>query len=217
MKKLLILFIASFFSVALAVETYQLVRVEIPPHHNNIQLQPGQTHLFSAMAFDEQGALLPDFHPHWKVTDMDGFETTIPGVIDQNGYFEAGRAYYGKFKIMAYDSETGLFDQVEIQLSPYNYGQVAHVSVQPTYITSTRGMSHYLWVACYDYEGRVLPSCSLNYRVYDVFGSPHYYDVAYITNDSYLHVRPWAPQGQYRIEFHAVNSSAWTQMRLDIY
>ncbi|HLD74329.1 MAG TPA: hypothetical protein VJB34_05455 [Bdellovibrionota bacterium] len=211
----LVFFMISSF--ALAAERQMLVRVEIMAHHKNIQLQPGQTHLFGAVAFDEQGAFLPDFKPQWKVTDLDGFETTIPGTIDENGFFEAGRAYYGGFKIVALDSETGLFDEALVNVNLPPYGQVARVSVQPQYIASARGMSHFLWVACYDFEDQVLPSCNLNYRVYDVFGVPHYYDVAFITNDSYLHVRPWAPQGQYRIEFRPLNSNAWTDIRLDVY
>ena len=124
--------------------------------------------------------------------------------------------------IVSFFSVAGAYEftqvkKAEDQLTSAYYGEVWYVNIQPTYIMSPQGMSRYLWVACYDYEGRVLPSCSLNYQIYDVFGSPHYYDVAFITNDSYLHVRPWAPQGQYRIEFHAVNSNAWTDIRLDVY
>src|SRR3989344_2808204 len=121
MKRILVLFLASFFSVALAAERQMLVRVEILPHHKNIQLQPGQTHLFGAVAFDEQGSLLPDFHPQWKITDLNDFETTIPGIIDQNGYFEAGRAYFGGFKIVAFDPETGLSDAALVNLNPPQY------------------------------------------------------------------------------------------------
>src|SRR3989338_6707850 len=124
MRKILVFFLAGFFSLALAAETHTLVRVEIMPYHKNIQLQPGQTHLFSAVAFDEQGALLPDFKPQWKVTDLDGFETTIPCTIDQNGFFEAGRAYYGGFKIIASDSETGLFDEELVNVNPPPYRQI---------------------------------------------------------------------------------------------
>lgn len=193
----------------------QLVKIEIFPQHKNVTLLPGDFFQFQAIGLRDDGHVDPTYRPRWKVTDINGFETTIPGIIDQNGLFRATTTYYGPFKVIAYDEETKLSDEANVVIANQG-GPVAYIRISPDYLTTSRGMSHFLWVTCYDRNSQAMPTCYLSVNVFDVFGFLRN-NVATMTNDSYIHINPWAQQGSYRVRFRDYYGTAWADLQLNIY
>ncbi len=217
MKKvlsLLVFLVVPFLSFA-DNSSLALVKIEIFPQHKNVTLLPGDFYQFQAIGLKDDGHVDPTYRPKWKVTDMNGFETTIPGTIDQNGLLQAGRAYYGSFKVVAYDEETKLSDEALVAISNQQ-GPISYIRVFPDYLTTSRGMSHSLWIGCYDRNGRQMPSCYLRVNIFDAFGFLRN-NVAYMTNDSFIHIYPWAQQGSYRVRFQDYYGYAWADLNLNIY
>ncbi|MBI2609048.1 MAG: hypothetical protein HYW47_05535 [Deltaproteobacteria bacterium] len=217
MKKILSLVFLSVLAVPFfltASAGQPLARVEIPSMYKNIFLIPGEVHHFEAFGYFMDGQVKSDFVPSWKIIDMEGDETTIPGRIDQDGTFTATRFNWGPFKIVAFDPETSLFDEAEVTIGHQPDNRVYRIDVSPWSLQSGRGGLNRLWITCYNVQWQPI-GCYLDVTVHDWYGGWRF-DVAEMRHGSYLYVQPWAPLGDYRVHFQDAYGYASSEIQLHV-
>jgi len=78
------------FSIQIA--NADIVNVQIPSDQKRLELPLGASFKFDARVFDEQGYQVQAVLM-WKVTDLNGFETALPGSIDDDGFFMSSRFF----------------------------------------------------------------------------------------------------------------------------
>jgi len=217
MKRASRLLLLVFFSLLFSLNAYAIVAgIEIPEYQKQILFQPGQGFQFSARVFDENNQEL-DLALQWHVADINGFETTIPGAIDQSGFFEASLTYTGPFKIVVIEPVSQLRDEANLEIRQASYpNQIAYIDIFPKNLSIFPGGSASLIINCYDVYGQRVPSYRFQYRVFDYYGR-QVFNVLWIDSPGILHVSSFAPRGLFRVYFEDMDGPATTQITVNIY
>ena len=219
MKRVVCIF---FFLIAIpfislrSLDMPQVAILIIPEQFKKMTLLPFSTIQFQVFAYDKEGNYIEGFIPQWTVTDLEGFETDVPGSIDEDGYFTARAFYIGAFKIVAIDKITGKFDEAQVTIhndQPPYYG--SRLIVSPAFVYSLPGGLRQLFIQCHDGYGRVVP-CYLRVNIFDQYFRSRR-DVAQVFNNGLLQVYLSAQRGQYRIHFDDIFNSSHAEISLMVY
>ena len=96
-----------------------IIDVSIPLHQKNLRLDPGAIYQFTADVYDDALGRLENVALDWRLQDLNGFDTTVPGLIDNQGILHLAPFYQGRFKVFVREPASGLFDEAIVETKDY--------------------------------------------------------------------------------------------------
>ncbi|HBQ21284.1 MAG: hypothetical protein A2Z91_01840 [Deltaproteobacteria bacterium GWA2_38_16] len=214
------LFVLSFLGVLFSyhVASAAITRIEIPFSQKNVTLSPGSWFKFECTVWDNEEGQKLNVPLTWVIEDVGGFETTLPGWIDETGFFRADSYFLGRFKVVVTEPVSHLRDEANVQITqnpPYPY-EIFRIEVFPNTLNLTRGSSAYLNIHCYNGYGERVFNYTLRYYLRDMFGrlTPSF---VRIDPPGIIYASSWMPQGSYTLYFEDVNGSARTTVQLNVW